>query len=312
MFFLFFFFLIILHHQVILATDSPPQPPPPPSCQNKCGSLQVNYPLGTGYGCGSPEFYRHVTCAPGANGDSDQLLLTTHTGSYPITSISYTTSTLTITPPRMSTCSSMQSSPNFGLDWPSPFQLGPSVFILLSCPTPTTSLTYKGTPICDSTNSHFCASVHTCPAVVSFGLAIYAPINSCCVYSPANLNSKGDLDLQKLKCAGYVSVVSLGDIPTDPNKWVYGITLKYTLVGLDNNNAATRCGACENSNGICGYAPPRNNFVCVCKSGVNSTTDCYNQVPAPFWSSDSFTMMIKSIDHVYLYALFCMLVFIFL
>ncbi|KAF9623755.1 hypothetical protein IFM89_005262 [Coptis chinensis] len=274
------------------------------SCQNKCGSLQVNYPLGTGSGCGSPLFNPYVSCA----GGGDKLLLTTHTGSYPITSISYSTSSLTITPPSMSTCNSMQSSPNFGLDWPSPFQLGPSTFILLSCPPPTSSLTIKGTPICDDTvNSHLCGLIHTCPAMVSLGLSIFAPTNTCCVYSPANLNSMGDLDLKSLKCASYVSVVSLGDVPTDPSSWVYGITLKYNQVGVDNSNIATRCEACRKSDGICGYAPPRNNFLCVCKSGVNSSTDCYNQLPAPFWSSNSFRL-IRSSDYHYVYVLLVVLI----
>ncbi|XP_019054535.1 PREDICTED: wall-associated receptor kinase-like 15 [Nelumbo nucifera] len=253
-----------------------------PSCQNKCGSLPVNYPLGTGYGCGSPRFYPHISCSPGG----DQLLFTTHTGSYPITSISYATSTIIITPPRMSTCSSMHSSPNLGLDWPSPFQLGPSVFILLSCPPPTSSLTVKGIPICDSTNAHLCASMHTCPALLSLGLSLFSPTNTCCVYSPANLDTKGDLDLHALKCATYASVVSLGDFPTDPSRWEYGVALTYSnQVAFDNNNYVTSCEACQNTDGVCGYAPPRNNFVCVCKNGVNTTTDCYNQLQ--LWNSAS-------------------------
>ncbi|PIA52114.1 hypothetical protein AQUCO_01000180v1 [Aquilegia coerulea] len=295
-------FLIFCHqyHQHVIATDdqqpSSNSSSSSSSCQNKCGSLEVNYPLGTGYGCGSPRFYPYVSCA--SDPDGGQLLLNTHTGSYPITSISYTTSTITITPPEMSTCNSMQSSSNFGLDWTSPFQLGPSVFILLACPPPTSSLSIKGTPICDTANTHLCASMHTCPAVSSLGLSLFAPTDSCCVYSPANLNAKGDLDLQKLKCAAYVSVVSLGDIPTNPNRWVYGINLKYNnQVGLDNDNFATHCKACETSDGICGYTPPRNNFVCICKGGVNSTTDCYNVVPAPFWSSNSKSYRIMGSYH---------------
>ncbi|KAJ4966002.1 hypothetical protein NE237_017851 [Protea cynaroides] len=251
------------------------------SCQNNCGSLTLKYPLGTGYGCGSPRFYPYVTCSFG-DGDSnhDQLLLTTHTGSYPITSISYPTSTLTITPPTMSNCSSMQPSPNLGLDWPSPFQLGPSIFILLSCPPPTSSsLTFKGLPICDSTYAYLCASIHTCSAVVSLGLSLFAPTNTCCVYSPANLDPKGDLDLKTLGCASYASVVSLGSYPTDPNKWEYGVALKYNNdVGSTDSYVATNCKACESSGGVCGYEPPRNYFLCVCNNGVNTSTDCYNQL----------------------------------
>ncbi|XP_043696963.1 uncharacterized protein LOC122647673 [Telopea speciosissima] len=263
------------------------------SCQDKCGPLAVKYPLGTGFGCGSPRFNPYVTCSSSSSSsasaspdgdqndhDHDELLLTTHTGSYPITSVSYATSTLTITPQNMSTCSSMQPTPNLGLDWPSPFQLGPSVFILLSCPPPTSStLTVKGFPICDSTNAYLCASIHTCPAIASLGLSLFAPTNTCCVYSPANLDPKGDLDLKALGCASYASVLSLGDYPTDPNKWDYGVALKYNDdVGSLDSYVATNCEACERSGGVCGYEPPRNYFLCVCNNGVNTTTDCYNQM----------------------------------
>ncbi|XP_077238985.1 uncharacterized protein LOC143880112 [Tasmannia lanceolata] len=245
-----------------------------PACKNKCGSLPLKYPLGVGFGCGSPRFYPSLSCP------NDELLLTTHTGSYPISSLSYTTSTLTITPLSMSTCSSMQSSSNFGLDWNGPFQLGPSLFILLSCLSPPN---YKTTSLCDPSNAHLCAALYTCPTVTSFGLPLFASTNSCCVYSPASLGPKGDLDLQGLKCAGYASVLSLGDMPTDPTQWQYGVALKYSEGGIDNYNLATACNGCEMSGGVCGYAPPRNYFICVCSNGANTSTDCNGQVD--FWSS---------------------------
>ncbi|KAK9271846.1 hypothetical protein L1049_002211 [Liquidambar formosana] len=234
-------FIILFTSQLTLASSDP-------ACRTTCGSLPVKYPFGTGYGCGSPLFHPYITCTA----DTDHFILTTHTGSYPITSISYTTSTLIITPPLMSTCTTMQFSPNLGLDWASPFQLGPSTFILLSCPPPTSSLTIKGSPVCDPSSSHLCASIYTCPAVVTLGLPLFPPTNTCCVYSPANLNTKGELDLHGLDCAGYASVVSLGEYQTDPNGWVYGVALKYNHGGLDNYNTATTCGGCERSGGVCG------------------------------------------------------------
>ncbi|XVE83120.1 hypothetical protein DITRI_Ditri16bG0062000 [Diplodiscus trichospermus] len=258
----FIFLLITLLHTS--ATDS--------ACRSTCGSIQVHYPFGTGYGCGSPRFQPYVTC----NSDDHQLLLTTHTGSYPITSISYKDSTLTITPPYMSTCSSMQQSPNLGLDWASPFQLGPSVFLLLSCTPPTSSLTIKDSPVCDSSSSHLCASIYTCPSVVSLGLPLFPPTNTCCVYSPANFNSKGELDLSAMKCLGYAPVASFQDSPTDPNKWQYGVTLKYTNGAFDDYYMNNKCNTCEDSGGICGYSPPSNSFVCACNNGFNTSTDCYN------------------------------------
>ncbi|KAK4840309.1 hypothetical protein QYF36_005426 [Acer negundo] len=101
-----------------------------PSCLTSCGSLRLKYPFGSGSGCGSPRFHPYVTCIAEP---SNQLLFTTHTCTYPITSISYTTSTITITPPCMSTCTTMQQSSNLGLDCSSPFQVGPSTFLILSC-----------------------------------------------------------------------------------------------------------------------------------------------------------------------------------
>ncbi|GLT56724.1 hypothetical protein SLA2020_297450 [Shorea laevis] len=263
-----------------------------PACWKTCGSLQVKYPFGTGCGCGSPRFYPYVTC------NSDQLLLTTHTGSYPITSISYATSTLTITPPYMSTCNSMQQSPNLGLDWASPFQLGPSIIILLSCTPPTSSLTVKGSPVCDPSSSNLCASIYTCPSVVSLGLPLFPPTNSCCVYSPANFNAQGELDLRQLNCAGYTSIASLQDYPTDPSKWQYGVALKYTNGAFDDYYINNKCNTCEASGGVCGYAPRGNSFICVCNGGFNSTTDCYNnqnqiiqddqdEYPGVIWNSTS-------------------------
>ncbi|KAJ8632585.1 hypothetical protein MRB53_025921 [Persea americana] len=298
------FFFITLHLLLHLLYSSPTSAALP-ACKSTCGSLPVKYPLGTGPGCGSPRFHPSVSCS-----SSDQLLLTTHTGSYPITSISYPTSTLTISPPLMSTCSSMHSSPDFGLDWATPFQIGPSIFLLLSCTTPSSSLTFKGSPLCDSSNAHLCAAIYSCSSVVSLGLPLFAPTNSCCVYSPANLGPHGDLDLEGLKCAGYAPVVSLGEYPTDPSRWEYGVTLQFSDGGLDNYNFATACEACEKSKGACGYAPPSNYFVCVCKNGVNTSTDCYGQVD--YWNSNGYSRKHFSLGTIWLVTLLVMILWFYL
>ncbi|KAL6277214.1 hypothetical protein ACE6H2_020815 [Prunus campanulata] len=268
----------------------------PPACQTTCGSLKLKYPFGTGVGCGSPTFQPYIACEI-TNKDQkqqQQLLLTTHTDSYPITSISYSTQTLTLTPPSMSSCSSMQPSPsNFGLDWASPFQLGRSTFILLSCQPPTSSLTLGGSsgiPVCDPSYSNLCASIYTCPSVVGLGLPLFPPTNTCCVYSPGNLDSKGELDLCGLKCAGYTSVVSLGDYPTDPTRWEYGVTLKYSHGDLDSGIVDTKCNSCEMSDGVCGYRVDDHSFLCVCKNGYNTSSDCNNNFSPDqdlFWGSAS-------------------------
>ncbi|KAF8020139.1 hypothetical protein BT93_G0748 [Corymbia citriodora subsp. variegata] len=265
-----------------------PAESPDPACRNTCGSLAVKYPFGTGSGCGSPRFHPYVTCVHVE--DHDDLVLATHTGSYPVTSISYTGSTLIISPPNMSTCTSMKPSPNLGLDWSGPFELGSSTFVLLHCEPPTASLTINDSSICDLSSSNLCASVYACPAVLNLGLPLFSPTNTCCVYSPANFDSKGELDLQALKCGGYAPVMSLGDDPTDPTGWEYGVELKYTQGALDSNHMDTKCPTCENSGGVCGYEPASLAFVCVCAGGYNTTTDChpYNQVQGIMWSSASF------------------------
>ncbi|XP_020233322.2 wall-associated receptor kinase-like 20 isoform X2 [Cajanus cajan] len=247
----------------------------PTGCRDTCGSTHVEYPFGTGPGCGSPLFSPYITCA--SNGTGDQLFLRTHSASYPISSISYATATLTLTPPSMSTCASMHPSPsNFGLDWSSPFQIASSTFLLLSC-QPSISLS---SPLCDPSFDYLCAAIYACPAVLSPNMPPFPPTNTCCVYSPANLDAKGELDLKAMKCSAYASVMSLGDNPTDPTHWLYGIALKYSFGGaLDNNYVTTKCSACQSSGGICGFAPPGNAFLCVCKGGYNTSLDCsnYNQ-----------------------------------
>ncbi|KAI9164900.1 hypothetical protein LWI28_004225 [Acer negundo] len=257
-----------------------------PSCLTSCGSLRLKYPFGSGSGCGSPRFHPYVTCIAEP---SNQLLLTTHTGTYPITSISYTTSTITITPSCMSTCNSMQQSSNLGLDWSSPFQLGPSTFLILSCTPPTSSLYIKGSLVCEPSSSHLCTSFYTCPSVIGLGLPLFPPTNTCCVYSPANLNGEDELDVKSMECGGYTSVVSLMDYPTDPTRWEYGVLLKYTHGAFDHYYIDNKCNGCEESGGVCGYSTvDTDSFVCVCNNGVNTTTQCSNfsdQDESIFWSS---------------------------
>ncbi|EPS57286.1 hypothetical protein M569_17533, partial [Genlisea aurea] len=241
-----------------------------PSCMTHCGDLRVKYPFGTGPGCGSPQFSPYIACSQ----NGDRLLLNTHHGSYPIDSIFYSNSTMIVAPSSMSNCRSMQrSSSYFGLEWGSPFQLGPSTFILLAC----SSYSVKGNPICEPGSSNYlCDSIYACPSVVDLGLPLFPATNTCCVYSPADLGPRDELDLRELKCGGYSSVVGLGDVPSDPEQWVYGVALKYaTGGGLGGYNIPPSCSNCEMSGGACGYAPKDESFLCVCEYG-NTSTDCYS------------------------------------
>lgn len=104
-------------------------------------------------------------------------------------------------------------------------------------------------------------------------------------------------------------MVSLGEYPTDPSRWEYGVTLQFSDGGLDNYNFATACEACEKSKGACGYAPPSNYFVCVCKNGVNTSTDCYGQVD--YWNSNGYSPKHFSLG-MFPFLLWCLFFFFFL
>ncbi|PQM40886.1 uncharacterized protein Pyn_19563 [Prunus yedoensis var. nudiflora] len=140
----------------------------------------------------------------------------------------------------MSSCSSMQPSPsNFGLDWASPFQLGRSTFILLSCQPPTSSLTLGG----------------------SSGIPV----------------------LRRVYLRGVP-----WRLPDGPPRWEYGVTLKYSHGDLDSGIVDTKCNGCEMSDGVCGYRVDDHSFLCVCKNGYNTSSDCNNNFSPDqdlFWGS---------------------------
>lgn len=126
---------------------------------------------------------------------------------------------------------------------------------------------------------------------MSLGLPLFAaPTNTCCVYSPGNLDEKGELDLRGFKCGAFASVLSLGDNPTDPTRWEYGVEVRYNYGSLEEGSGlSSKCNSCEISGGICGYGLPGNSFLCVCKGGYNTSLDCSNQAQNPdfIWGSDS-------------------------
>lgn len=239
------------------------------ACRDTCGDLKVKYPFGTGPGCGDPRFQHSVTCI------NQKLMFTTHSGSYPITAIDYQHTMIYVGDPRMSTCNAMQRSGSFGLDWTAPFKIKNDVFVLLDC-DPASSVFNAQNYLCDTGSAHICTSLYTCPGMNGLGIPQNSPITSCCVYTPVNLGSANEVDLQKLGCQSYTSIHSFGSDPTDPSSWKYGIRLQYNY-NLDNSNFPSACADCERSSGVCGFTGPYNSFVCVCRNGVNTTTNCYGQ-----------------------------------
>lgn len=241
------------------------------TCQNSCGKQSIKYPLGTGLGCGDPRFQTYVTC------NQDQLTFTTHTGSYPITSIDYNNQVIYIADPSMSTCSCTQPSKGFSLDWNAPFSFHDNtVFALLDCSTSSSPI-YKSISgannssfsLCDSQGSSICNHLFSCQAISRLNI----PISTCCVYTPVDLGPSFEMDLEKLECSSYSGLYGFDGQENNPESWKYGVSIKYKF--NFKNEYPRICGHCEKSNGVCGYNGPYNSFSCNCPSGFNTATDCY-------------------------------------
>ncbi|KAI4328296.1 hypothetical protein L6164_020659 [Bauhinia variegata] len=242
------------------------------TCQSICGAIPVKYPFGTGFGCGHPAFSRYIKCNFGT------LQFSTGTGIYTISSIDYPSSTVTITDPFMSNCSSMQNSGSFRLDEASPFTVTKeNIFVLLGCST-TSPVFDPQEDLCDTgSGSRVCRGLYYCKGVIGIGLPRNAPTSTCCVYdSPSGLDSGYNLDLPNLQCSSYSTIYEFGD-EGDPMKWKYGILLQYNDSYYPDN-----CKNCEDSGGLCGFNSLNESFACICRNGVNTTNNCYGREYA--WS----------------------------
>ncbi|KAL6190152.1 hypothetical protein ACLB2K_036551 [Fragaria x ananassa] len=233
------------------------------TCGDTCGAIPVKFPFGTGFGCGHPDFTRYIKCT-----NLDTLLFTTGTGFYTISSIDYTSNNIIVADPLMSTCSSMQNSGSFSLDKASPFTIREeNIFVLLGCST-TSPVFDSSHDLCDTgSGSRVCRGLYSCKGVSGIGLQQNAPISTC-VYDD---DSGYGLDLPKLQCSSYTSVYEFGD-EGDPMKWKFGISLQY------NDSYYTKpCKDCEASGGLCGFGGLDQSFACICRSGMNTTTNCFGQ-----------------------------------
>ncbi|RWR77209.1 wall-associated receptor kinase-like protein 8 isoform X1 [Cinnamomum micranthum f. kanehirae] len=266
--------LVVLNFDVYLAIQANALsgithvPPVTSVCHDTCGLVPVKYPFGIGFGCGHPNFARYIKCV------GEALQFSTNTGVYAISSIDYTANTIVVTDSLMSTCASMQNSGSFGLDPDAPFTTQSNdIFVLLGCSSTSPVYDLKE-DLCDSEDSHVCRGLYSCKGVTGIGLEPNGPTKSCCVYDPPmGVGSGYQLDLPKLQCSSYTCVYGYGDNEGDPNKWNYGISLRFN--GTDRVDV---CKQCESSAGTCGFRGFDGSFVCVCRNGVNTTSNCYGQV----------------------------------
>nr|XP_027099307.1 LEAF RUST 10 DISEASE-RESISTANCE LOCUS RECEPTOR-LIKE PROTEIN KINASE-like 2.7 [Coffea arabica] len=238
------------------------------TCHDTCGGVPIKFPFGSGFGCGHPHFARYIRCSSGV------LQFTTGTGIYTVSSIDYSSNTILVTDPLMSTCSSMQNSGSFILDRESPFSITTdNVFVLLGCST-TSPVFDKRQDLCDTgSGSNICRGLYSCNAITGIGLVPSAPISTCCVYEPPiPLGSGYGLDLPKLQCSSYSSVIGFGGDEGNPMKWQYGIPLQF-----NGSYYTESCKNCEDSGGSCGFSGFNQSFACICKNGMNTTINCYGR-----------------------------------
>ncbi|KAJ0096144.1 hypothetical protein Patl1_16680 [Pistacia atlantica] len=254
-------FLFFLH-----TVSSVPAYPVNGTCRDTCGTISVKFPFGTGSGCGHPDFARYIKC------NSESLEFSTGTGIYSISSIDYTSNSIIVTDPFMSTCSSMQNSGSFSLDRASPFSITEdNIIVLLGC-SGTSPVFDADEDLCATgSGSRVCRGLYSCKGVSGIGLQQNAPASSCCVYdSPTGLGSGYALDLPKLQCSSYTSIYGFGGNEGDPMKWKFGISLQY-----NDSYTSDACNDCENSGGSCGFTGLDESFACICRNGRNSTTNCF-------------------------------------
>lgn len=257
---------------------------PASGCRTTCGKIPIKYPFGTGRGCGDPRFQNYVQC------NSDQLTFITRSGCYPVASIDYSKQIIYVDDPSMSSCCCSQPSKGFSLDWNAPFSFtDDNVFTLLDCSLSSSPIFKSNNnnnynynynydnaygknysvPLCDKQGAPICSFLYSCRAISMMNL----PISSCCVYTPVDLGPAFEMDLEKLKCSSYSAFYSFSGQETNPDKWKYGISLKYKFNVYDEY--PSMCASCEKSNGACGYGGIYNSYICNCLNGINTTTDCY-------------------------------------
>lgn len=240
------------------------------TCHDRCGSVSLKFPFGSGFGCGHHDFARYVKCSS----SSETLEFSTGTGIYTISSIDYTSNTIFVSDPLMSTCSSMQNSGSFTLDRGSPFSItSENMFVLLGCST-TSPVFDQNQDLCDTgSGSNICRGLYSCNGVTGIGLEPNAPISTCCVYEPPiPLGSGYGLDLPKLQCSSYSAIYGFGGDEGNPMKWQYGISLEF-----NGTYSSAQCKNCEDSGGYCGFSGFNQSFTCICQNGVNTTINCYER-----------------------------------
>ncbi|KAI5081814.1 hypothetical protein GOP47_0001557 [Adiantum capillus-veneris] len=266
-----------------------------PACSNTCGDIAISYPFGTAKGCGNTVFQNYAKCSKG------KFLLTTHTGRYEVLRIAYEPQILIVKDKKLSTCGEMQrTSIGFGLQEGTPFTVQGPHIVLLACTSSSSIVQTSPTSLCDANGAQICQDLYGyCPSITNLGLSMNSDIRSCCLLTSAAMREGSppfQIDPSSYGCLSYTSIYRFGlgeDFSSDyrnPNIWSYGIPLHFEY---DEATYSPGCHICEASHGSCAF-DDNSNFICVCPSGLNVTTEC---PPGSTSNKDTtrLSMMVSSI-----------------
>ncbi|KAI3512422.1 hypothetical protein L1887_19738 [Cichorium endivia] len=255
-----------------------------PLCRNACGNIQIDYPFAIDDGCGAPLYRNMLNCsaafvplstnATSSNTDlttpsTTDLFFQTPSGSYKVESIDYSSKTLTIYDPSMSTCTILQPHHDFVLSDVQSALIPPSpdtVFALMNCSIDSPVLNHYKNLCFNLSSDHSCDELYgSCTSFKIFQMLANDTPPACCFtsYSTVKFMSMNILD-----CTHYTTFYDADKLKGEkPLDWSYGIKLSY---GLPD----TGCDRCRRSGGACGFDVETEGTVCICSATVNSTREC--------------------------------------
>ncbi|KAK1417285.1 hypothetical protein QVD17_26411 [Tagetes erecta] len=269
-----------------------------PVCRDSCANVRIDYPFGIDDGCGSPLYRNMLNCSttfafptttststststtntntttptltPTIGTSTTALFFQTPSGSYKVESIDYSSKTLTLYDPSMSTCTILQPHHDFLMSDIQSALIPPSpdtVFALVNCSIDSPVLNHYKSLCFNFSTHHSCDDLYaTCTSFKIFQMLSNDTPPACCFTSYATLKF---MSMNILDCTHYTSFYDVDKLKEEekPLDWSYGIKLSYSLPD-------TGCDRCQRSGGTCGFDVETEGTLCICSSAFNSSRQC--------------------------------------